>query len=291
MPGLDVTHFSDPACPWAYSASPALAVLRWRYGEGLRWRHVMIGLTERGEQYEARGYTPVGSAQGFRRFRARGMPFSTQPKPRVAGTARSCRAVVAVRLADPERELAAFRALQLGWFTSGRDMEDDGAIGDALRRVPGLDVESVVAALDTPDVVAAYERDRAQARTAEGGPTAFQGKAANTDGAVRYTAPSLVFMAADGRSLEAGGFQPLEAYDVCVANLDRALPRREPPDGPGPVLAALREGLTTREVAACLAQGNDPPDDAAAEDALIELVAAGRARRDPVGDGALWCAA
>ena len=36
MAKVEVTHFSDPGCPWAYSASPALAVLRWRYGD--RWR-------------------------------------------------------------------------------------------------------------------------------------------------------------------------------------------------------------------------------------------------------------
>ena len=107
---------------------------------------------------------------------------------------------------------------------------------------------------------------------------------------MRYTAPSLVFGAADGRRLEAGGFQPVEAYDVCVANLDPTLPRREPPDDPAPLLTAFPDGLTTREVAACLAQGNDPPDDEAAEDALIALVAAARARREPVGDGALWSA-
>jgi hypothetical protein len=34
--------------------------------------------------------------------------------------------------------------------------------------------------------------------------------------------------------------------------------------------------------------GNDAPDRAATEAALIELVGAGRARREPVGDDALW---
>ena len=34
---IDVTHFTDPGCPWAYSASPALTTLRWRYGDELRW--------------------------------------------------------------------------------------------------------------------------------------------------------------------------------------------------------------------------------------------------------------
>jgi protein-disulfide isomerase-like protein with CxxC motif len=38
MSEIDVTYFNDPGCPWGYSVSPALAVLRWRYGSQLRWR-------------------------------------------------------------------------------------------------------------------------------------------------------------------------------------------------------------------------------------------------------------
>ena len=42
---IEVTHFTDPGCPWAYSAHPAHTTLRWRYGDGLRWTLVTIGLT------------------------------------------------------------------------------------------------------------------------------------------------------------------------------------------------------------------------------------------------------
>src|SRR4029453_9373644 len=118
-----------------------------------------------------------------------------------------------------------------------------------------------------PEVAADYEADRRLARDAEGSPTEFQGKAARTDGPVRYTAPSLVFDRPDGMCLEAGGFQPVEAYDVLIANLDCSLARRPAPQDP---LAALDEapyGLTTAEVAAILRGGNEAPDPAAAEDA------------------------
>jgi predicted DsbA family dithiol-disulfide isomerase len=293
MAPIDVTHYSDPCCPWAYSASPALAVLRWRYSDQLRWRHVMIGLTERAEQYEARGYTPERQARGYRNFRWRGMPFSTAVKPYVSATSRACRAVVATRLIAPALELAAFRALQFGQFTSGLPMDDGTAIAAALARVDGLDGGKVVSMLDSQEVLDAYEADREEARTAEGGPTEFQDRAANTDGKVRFTAPSIVFRQ-NARSLEAGGFQPLEAYDLCIANLDVTLARRpEPtdPDGLAELLGSEPHGLTTREVAHVMAARLDPPDDAAAEDALIDLVAEGRARREDLGNGALWRAA
>ena len=42
---IETIMYSDPACPWAYSESPALRVIEWRYGEQLDWRLALIGLT------------------------------------------------------------------------------------------------------------------------------------------------------------------------------------------------------------------------------------------------------
>jgi 2-hydroxychromene-2-carboxylate isomerase len=285
---ITVTHFTDPGCPWAYSASPALAVLHWRYGDQLDWRLVTIGLTEQAQQYVDRGYTPDRASRGYLTFRRRwGMPFATEPRARMVGTGRACRAIVATRLHQPEREYAAFRALQFGWFTTPLLLDDDTDIARALEAVPGLDAHAIAAALDDPDVAEAYEADRAEARTAEGGPTHFQGKAAQTDGRVRYTAPSLLFDAGE-RRLEAGGFQPVEAYDVVVANLDPTLDRRPAPEDPLEVVEAFPDGLVTAEIAAVMAAGNDAPEPEAAEAALVGHVAEGRIRRVGLGDSALW---
>lgn len=309
MSEIDVTYFNDPGCPWGYSINPALAVLRWRYGSQLRWRLVTIGLSEDPDRYVKSGYTPTRSAVGQLTFRARyGMPFALTPRPRVLGTARACRAIVATRLLDPKRELAVLRALQLGWFMTTLLLDEDEGIAQALMRVEGLDVGAVVGMLDDPRVTERYEADKRETRQAEGGPTHFQGKARQTDGPVRYSAPSLVFtlraagndtgsaepggVAAAGagarRRLEAGGFQTIEAYDVLIANLDPSLQREAPAETPLPALERFPEGLVTQEVAAIMAQGNTPPDRSAAERALIELVGDGRARRTALGDDALW---
>jgi hypothetical protein len=101
----------------------------------------------------------------------------------------------------------------------------------------------------------------------------------------------VIFESSDGTRLEAGGFQPVEAYDVIIANLDPTLTRQAAPETPEPLLARFPGGLTTQEVAACLTNGNDPVDRRAAEAALIELVSEGKAVRTPVGDDALWTAA
>jgi len=288
---IEIVHFSDPGCPWAWSASPHLSVLHWRYGDQLRWRLVMIGLTEHGGVYERRGYTAEGMARGYRTFRRRGMPFSTLPRQHVHGTWPMCRAVVAARLTDPEREWSVFRALQFAQFTTTLDLETEEGIRAALERVPGVDVDALIEAAGSPEVEAAFAQDRAEARTAEGTATEFQGKSATTpEGEVRYTAPSLVFRAEDGRTLEAGGFQSTEAYDVVIANLDRTLTRRPPAEDVAEVLAAFPDGVTTAEVAAVMAPSNTPPDLGAAEDELIALAAAGGARRVAVGHDALWAA-
>jgi 2-hydroxychromene-2-carboxylate isomerase len=284
---VQVTHFSDPGCPWAYSASPAHAVLHWRYGAQLRWRLVTIGLTEDAEQYVRRGYTPAGSARGYVGFRRRGMPFATQPRPRVTATGQACRAIVATRLRAPELEHAVFRALQFGWFTTPLVMEDHDDLAVALSRVEGLDVDAIVAAIGDPEVEAAYQADRAEARTAEGSPTEAQGKAARSDGPVRYTAPSLVFEH-EGRRLEAGGFQPVEAYDVVLANLAPRLERTPPPQDPIEALPAFGYGLTTYELAAIMTPNNGFPDPQATELALIDHASEGRVIRESLGDGALW---
>jgi protein-disulfide isomerase-like protein with CxxC motif len=284
---IEVIEFTDPGCPWAYSANPALAALRFRYGDQLSWRLVMIGLTETAERYVERGYTPARSARGHQRFRRWGQPFSYTPKARMAATARMCRAVVVTRLQAPELERDAFRALQFGQFTTPRVMDEEASILESLRAVDGLDAEAIVAALDDEAVTAAYEADRAESRTAEGGPTHFQGKHAQSDGPVRYTAPSLI-LSTDGRRLEGGGFQPLEAYDVLIANLDPTLERRPVASEPLEALREFRSGLTTAEVAATMTPDLSEPDRDAAEGALIDDAAEGRVERIALGDDALW---
>lgn len=248
----------------------------------------MIGLTEDASQYVARGYTPLRGALGQLHFRRHyGMPFAPAPKARVSATARACRAIVAARLASPGSEWRVFRALQLANFTSPLVLDDDRQLESVLASVPGIDAAAIVAALDSPEVTEAYRADRAETRTAAGSAAELQGKTAATDGPVRFTAPSLV-LERDGLRLVAGGFQPVEAYDVLIANIDPTLDRQPPPETPAPLLTYFTYGLSTQEVAALMTAGNDRPDRDAAERALMELIGSGEAIREPLGDDALW---
>jgi 2-hydroxychromene-2-carboxylate isomerase len=282
-----VTHITDPGCPWAYSIEPSITTLRWRYGDQLDWRIVLIGLTESGAEYESRGYTPERQAAMGSRFKRFGMPFQSAPRTRVPGTGRACRAVVAARMDGVEQGYIALRALRFGWFTSTLLMDEDEQIAEALSRAPELDVQAIMSRLDSSEVEDAYQRDRHEARQAAGTPASLQGKTAIRDGVERYTAPSLIFERGDQR-LVAGGYQPLAVYDVCVANLDPRLDCRPSPSEVAELLRELPYGLTTREVALAMAERNDEPDDAAATEALVGLVASGAAQREQLGDDALW---
>src|SRR5437588_675161 len=166
---ISATLYSDPACPWAYSESPALRVIQWRYGDQLDWRLVLIGLTEDASQYEARGYTPLRGALSQALFRQRyGMPFSPAPKPRLSATARACRAVLAARIANPGSEWSVLRTLQLANFTTPLVLDDDRQLAEALRGIPGIDAAEIVSRIDSDEVLEAYRRDREESRGAAG---------------------------------------------------------------------------------------------------------------------------
>jgi len=283
-------HFTDPGCPWAYSSRPAIARLRWRFGDQIEWRLVLIGLSESAERYERIGYTPGRMAAGQRKFQQRfGMPFGGGVKSRMAATSRACRAIVAAREQGLELGYGALRALQLMQFTTAGLLDDDDDLRAALAAVPGLDAEAAVARIDHPDVVAAYEADRARARSAEGRPTHVQNRHSDSDGPVRYTAPSVIFEREGGVSIEVGGFQPFESYDNALANLDPSLRRRQPPAEAAEVVLEIPIGLATAEVASIMRPSDlEDADLAATERELLTAAGSGRIVCEPAGTDALW---
>jgi 2-hydroxychromene-2-carboxylate isomerase len=287
---VEVVHYTDPSCPWAYSAEPFMRALEWRYGDALDWRLVTIGLREDTSGLVRSGTTPESRVDGWRWYSETfGMPLLTTPRARLVASGRMCRAVKAAGLQGPAQERGMLRGVRLAWFTSLLLLDEDDAFVEVAAGVPGLDPERLIRDLAEPGAEEAYQADRAEARAAAGigAPAIAQDRAALTDGGARFTAPSLVFRH-EGQTLVAGGFQLFEAYDVCVANLAPHLPRRPPPELPE-LLAAYPEGLTTAEVAQVCRGRNDPPDLTGTETALVALSESGAIRRSPIGDdSSLW---
>jgi protein-disulfide isomerase-like protein with CxxC motif len=286
---IEATLYTDAGCPWAYSANPALRVLEWRFRDQLTWRLVMIGLREEASDAAIRTYDPERALSRWRVFESRyGMPFALEPKLRAAGTGRGCRAVIAAKHLAPGTEWSVYRALQIANFTASVYLDDADSIGQALLGMDAVDAKQIAALVDDPVIVAEYERQRAEARSAAGTPSEAQAKTTVSDGAVRYTAPSVVFRRGDAVAY-AGGWQPVVAYDTVLANFAPELERVPAPDSPEPLLDFFRSGLTTAEVALLLAEGSDPvPDREVAERMLVELEALGKCTRPALGSGHLW---
>src|SRR3954451_16780506 len=119
---LDITHFTDPACPFAFSAEPVRRRLRWLYRGGLDWRTRMIVLTlEPGEAEKLAEGAPTLQ-------RLHGMPIDSAPYPRRASSEPACRAFVAARLKAPERTDALLRRLRVRTMLGGL-VDDPGLIG------------------------------------------------------------------------------------------------------------------------------------------------------------------
>jgi 2-hydroxychromene-2-carboxylate isomerase len=285
---IRIAHITDPGCPFAYGGEALVSALRWRFGEQLEWRIVTIGLAEDPAHYEERGYTAARMTQGWLGFRHNGMPFTLVPRSRVIATGRACRVIVAARVDSPELARRILRAFHFSWFTTTLLLDEDDALRTVLQTIPGVDADHLIARSHDDDVEDAYQRDRAEARSAAGSPTAAMGRSATTDGVERYTAPSLLFESEDGRRLDAGGTQPLAVYDAMIANLDPTLERRPPATTALEAVEAFEHGLTTREVALIMAAPNAEPDDEAAASELIHHAAEGAIGCVPLGSDALW---
>jgi predicted DsbA family dithiol-disulfide isomerase len=251
MTSITITHFTDPGCPFAWSAEPARWRLQWLYGDQLEWRLRMVGLTERSEDYVDKGFTPERQSSSFARLGdAHGMPMDTSLRPRMAATVPACRAVVAVRRRAPEQEAVMLRSLRVLHF-SGQLLDDPATLAAAARRA-GLEPADLENWLGEPETEALLAEDLAQARRPTAAARALSHKLAATgDGGYRYTCPSYELVrSSDGTSLSAPGFQPTLTYEVAIANLAPELTRREDPESVAEVLEWAGEPLATAEVAA-----------------------------------------
>src|SRR4051812_20691468 len=132
---LEITHFTDPACPFAFSAEPVRLRLRWTYGDGLRWSTRMIVLTlEPGEAEKLAEGAPTLQ-------RLYGMPIDPAPYPRPASSEPACRAFVAARLHAPGRAEALLRRLRARTMVGG--LVDDPELIAAAARDVGLDPDEL----------------------------------------------------------------------------------------------------------------------------------------------------
>jgi predicted DsbA family dithiol-disulfide isomerase len=262
---LMVELFTDPACPFAFSAEPVRQRLRWHYGDGLRWTVTMIGLTrEPGEAEKL--------AEGAPRLqRMFGMPIDPRPYSRPASSEPACRAVVAARRHAPEQAQPLLRRLRVRVMQHG--LLDDPLLIGAAAADAGIDPGELERWAGTGEVAAAAELDFARAREPAAAARALDHKLGGPRHERRYTAPSYVI---DGVTVP--GYNPVEVYETVIANRAPDLPRRPAPQSLHELLEWAPEPLATAEVALILGVGID-----VARERLRQV-----ARFDPAGADGYW---
>jgi predicted DsbA family dithiol-disulfide isomerase len=255
MASLLIREFTDPACPFAFSAEPARLKLRWLYGDQIEWHPRMVVLSESPSDYEAKGFTAERQEEALTSIQRRyGMPIDTRRRPRMIATVHACRAVVAARLRAPRHEQALLRRLRIRGM-AGELIDEPGVIARCAREAGIEPMTLFRAAADDPAVEVALREDMAAARAPSAAALALDHKLAPAGGlgAMRYTCPSYEIERVGGGGwprFDVPGFQPVEVYEAAIANLAPELERRPAPESVEEVLAWADEPLAAAEVAA-----------------------------------------
>jgi len=263
MADVHINEFTDPGCPWAWSAEPFRRRIDWLYGDRIEWRLHMVGLSGSPEDYLEKGFTPEKMAGSFAKIASRHhMPIATHERPRMAATLPACRAVEAAREHGGERAARALlRQLRIRHFSGG--LLDEADTISAAAHDAGLDAGKLHGWMGGADVETALRADMAAAREPIAAARILDSKLANWSGGRRYTCPSYELVReSDGVRIAVPGFQPFAVYDVVLANLVPDLERRPDPESAEEVLGWAGEPLATQEVAVLL----DIPFEAAREE-------------------------
>lgn len=263
---LSITHFTDPACPFAFSAEPTRYLLRWLYGEQLGWQNRMIALTlEPGEAEKL-----AEGAPGLQR--RYGMPIDPAPYPRPASSEPACRAVVAARVHAPAAEDVLLRRIRVLVMAGG--LVDEPELLAQAADEAGLDPAAVAAWSASPIVDEGLRADVDAARSPSRAARALDHKLGGPRTQRRYTAPSYeITNLSTGSTASIPGFNPAEVYETAIANLAPELGRRARPASVEAVLAWANEPLATVEVAAVA--GLDPSATRAALSKVARPIPAG----------------
>ncbi len=277
MTMIEISLFTDPGCPWAFSAEPFRRKIEWLYGDHAAWELVMVGLSEDPAEYEAKGLTTAIMAAGAKQIAdAHGMPIDTNERERLSATLPACRAVVAARLNSPGHQQTLMRAIQVRGF-AGELIDEPATIAAAAAdaEIDAHDLEQWSAQAET---LAALATDMHRARHPLPAALVLDARLADWEGGRRYTCPSYEISVDGGERIAIPGFQPWPAYDVALANLAPDAPRREDPENVSEILDWAAEPLATREVAVVMGVDHDE-----AETLLAEV-----AKREDVGPDAYW---
>jgi predicted DsbA family dithiol-disulfide isomerase len=246
---VTIRHFTDPGCPFAFSAERRRLRLLWLYGDQVAWELHMAVLREEKEPE----WTDADQWRDL--HRRYGMPLDWRSRAWNNATVHACRAVVAVRLRWPEHEERFLRRLRV-LAMAGALLDDSDTLELAAGQA-GLPVADLAAYCAEPAVDAALR--------------------AGTDGAP----PSPTYeILGDGDAIrvQLSGLPAIETAERALEQLAPELQRRPDPRSADEVLAWAQMPLATAEVAAVCDR----------DLVAVRAELARTARFEPVGADGYW---
>jgi predicted DsbA family dithiol-disulfide isomerase len=226
--GAEVIEFTDPGCSWAWGTEPKLRLLRWRYGDLLRWRRVLGGLV--GDMNKLiEDFDPVRAATRYipywrEVYEHTGMSYPAHLKWMYRSTEPAGRAVKAAEMQSDDLGARVLRRLREQTFVFGEPADTDERILDAVVGIEGLDLERFSVDLDTEIVEKSFREDWAETRrpnqyvlSLEGDRPGI-GRAKHTEGHWRYVFPTVLFRSAD-REETVPGWCDYEDYELALEDV------------------------------------------------------------------------
>lgn len=245
-----IDEFTDPICPWAWSAEPFRRKLEWLYEGAIEVVPRMVILADDRSDQEEKGFTPEKLSSALRKIAAEHkMPIDTRVRDAVPASLPACRAVVAARVhADPTKTRHLLRELRLAHFKA--ELIDEAAVVRDAWATTGLEASKLEDWTGDDRVGEKLEADRSAAREPNPAARVLDDKLANWSGGRRYTCPSYeITRLSDEVTIAAPGFQPFAVYNTILANLVPGTERRDPPESPRELLEWADCPLSTQEVA------------------------------------------
>ena len=248
-----IRHYTDPGCPFAFSAERQRLRLLWLYGDQIDWELHMVVLQE---ERPGDALPPEKIADGRKQLQLQyGMPIDWRPVE-AAASLPACRAIVATRLRAPDREGALLRRLRVLNF-SGLALDDPAVIERACSEAL-IEPEEIRVWVADPAVEPVLEADMAASRSPSPASRAQDYKLGGPAEQRRYTCPSYELIRVAGpppdwptaSRVDLPGFRPIEAYETALANIAPELVRAPDPESVEQVLAWAGMPIATAEVAA-----------------------------------------
>jgi len=248
-----IRHYTDPTCPFAFSAERQRLRLLWLYGAQIDWELHMVVLRE---ERPGEDYPPEKVSEGRRRIQLLyGMPIDWRPVEQSASLP-ACRAIVATRLRAPDREAALLRRLRVLNF-SALALDDPQVIERACTEAL-IEPEEIRAWITDPGVEPALRADMEASRSPSPASRAQDYKLGGPEEQRRYTCPSYELIRVvdppvdwpTASRVDLPGYRPIEAYETAIANIAPELTREPDPESVEEVLRWAGMPIATAEVAA-----------------------------------------